>query len=241
MKPARRETREISPRELRRRRRQRHRAQLMSGFAVCTLAVLGVIAVMILRLDKLPTTTTETPAALSRTHFAGQVLTDTSAGLSYGLLSSPWRKGCPKGLSTPEFSWTAGEGAAAGNVQANGVKTAWYGNACSGLLPRQFRNESLDKAATGLASAIDPAFYGALRHERTVQRSAATRVGGRQAWLVEFAVRYPGQHLPWSSELGAVVVVSNAGKNGREPAMFYVSVPSNLGTAKVGALLSSLR
>jgi hypothetical protein len=38
-----------------------------------------------------------------------------------------------------------------------------------------------------------------------------------------------------------VEVVSNTGKNGRAPAMFYVSVPGNLGTAKVGALLSSLR
>jgi hypothetical protein len=245
-------TREISPRELRRRRRQRHRAQLMSGFAVCTLAVLGVIGAMVVRLDRMHVTTTEKPAALSRTHFAPQTLADTTAGLSYDLLSSPWREGCPKALSTREFSWTAGEGAVAGSVntgsvnkssvnKSSGAKTDWYGNACSGLLPRQFSHQSLDTAATGLADAIDPAFYGALRHERTVQRSTSTRVGGHEAWLVEFVVRYPGQHLAWSSELGAVVVVSNTGQNGRAPSMFYVSVPSNLGTAKVGALLSSLR
>jgi hypothetical protein len=223
----------------------------MSGFAVCTLAVLGVIGVMVVRLDRMPVTTTEAPAALSRTHFAPQTLADTTAGLSYDLLSSPWREGCPKALSTREFSWTGGESAVAGSVQASGSKSTWYGDACSGLLPQQFSHESLDAAATGLADAIDPAFYGALRHQRTVQRSTSTLVGGHKAWLVEFVVRYPGQHLAWSSELGAVVVVSDAGKqgagkqgagkHGQVAAMFYVSVPSNLGTAKVGALLSSLR
>jgi hypothetical protein len=42
-----------------------------------------------------------------------------------------------------------------------------------------------------------------------------------------------GQHLAWSSELAGVVVTGNA--------VFYVSVPDNLGTRTVATLLSSLR
>jgi hypothetical protein len=47
------------------------------------------------------------------------------------------------------------------------------------------------------------------------------------------------QGLAWSSEAGAVVVADRGA--GRPPAIFYVSVPSNLGTSAVSTLISSLR
>ena len=45
--------------------------------------------------------------------------------------------------------------------------------------------------------------------------------------------------LPWTSEHGAVVVVDRGA--GQAPAVFYTSVPSNLGTSDVSTLISSLR
>ena len=48
-------------------------------------------------------------------------VTDASSGLSYQLLSSPWRRGCPGILDTSAFSWTAGEHAVAGQVNLGGT------------------------------------------------------------------------------------------------------------------------
>ena len=67
-------------------------------------------------------------------------------------------------------------------------------------------------------------------------------VGGHQAWLVTFLVTYPdaaSEGLAWTSEAGAVVLVDRG--PGRTPAMFYVSVPDNLGTSDVATLVSSLQ
>jgi hypothetical protein len=112
--------------------------------------------------------------------------------------------------------------------------TTWYGNACSGPLPRRFRAEGPAQTAWSMADAIQAVYYKALRHWVTVSRSSAVRVGGQPGWLAEFVVHYDqGQHVAWSTELGAVVVTGHV--------VFYASVPDNLGAATVSALLSSLR
>jgi hypothetical protein len=175
----------------------------------------------------------------------GPQVTDSSSGLSYRLLSSPWRPGCPYALDTPMFSWSAGESAIAGPAFVAGSATDWYGNACSGLLRQQFQYSSvadLEPTATSLADALDLSYYSGLPHYLTVVDSSGMQVSGHQAWLVTFLMTYPAagsEGLAWTSEAGAVVLVDRGAD--QAPALFYVSVPSNLGTSAVGILLSSLR
>lgn len=200
----------------------------MGVFSLLTLAALVVVAGTVVRLDRTGTVTAA-PAALSTK--TDPVLTDRTTGLSYTLLGAPWRDGCRRVLSTAEFRWTAGEAAVAGPLTDG---SDWYANACSGPLPSQFRGKSQAAAAWGIANAIEPLYYGALHHSVTVKQSAAIRVSGMPGWLAEFQVRYTGaQRLAWSRELGAVVVTGDA--------MFYISVPDDLGTGTIASMLSSLR
>ncbi len=172
-------------------------------------------------------------------------VTDSSSGLSYRLLSSPWRRGCPHALDTPMFSWSAGESAIAGPAFVPGSAADWYGNACSGVLQQQFQYSSaadLEPIAMSLADALDLAYYSGLPHYLTVVDSSGMQVSGHQAWVVTFLMSYPAassEGLAWTSEAGAVVLVDRGA--GQAPALFYVSVPSNLGTSAVGILLRSLR
>ena len=176
---------------------------------------------------------------------SGPQVTDTASGLSYAELASPWQAGCPAVLKTPMFSWSAGESAVAGQVIINGSVFDWHGNACSGVLQQQFKysgRADLETTATSLVAALDPAYYDPLVHSRTVQESSAMQVSGHQAWVVKFLISYPdavGENLGWSSELGAVVVVDRGAAS--VPAVFYVSVPSNLDTQDRTLLLDSLR
>ena len=239
---------------------------MLSLLAVCTMAVLVVIVVMIKDFSKQPivtqpaalavsspvpsavsssgkprATASPSPAAIGARH---EVM-DISSGLSYELLSSPWRAGCPLELNTPMFSWSTGENAVAGRATVDGAATEWYGSACSGLLGQQFAYSGpadLEPTAMGLVGALDPAYYSGLRHYRSLEGSSALTISGHQAWEVRFLMTYPdaaGQGLTWSSEAGAVVIADRG--PGRVPAVFYVSVPSNLGTSAVGTLIGSLR
>lgn len=229
-----------------------------------TTLVLGVIALGIEDISKPPTMAR--PAALSasvrsaqhaapsaalrpkpsastsqKTSRRTRHITDAGSGLSYRLLSSPWRRGCPDALNTPMFSWSAGEHAVGGIVSG----APWYGNACSGLLQQQFQYSGpadLEPTAMGLAGAMDPAYYSGLQHSRTIEDSSAMLVSGHQAWEVTFQVTYPDaavQGLVFNSEAGAVVVVDRGAD--QVPAVFYASVPSNLGTSDVRTLIGSLR
>ena len=176
---------------------------------------------------------------------AARQVTDGSSGLSYRLLSRPWQRGCPGILDTPVFSWSAGEHAVAGTADIGGTVTDWHGNACSGLLGQDFAYSGpadLEPVATAVAAATDPAYYSGLNHDRTLEGSSAMQVSGRPAWLVTFAMTYPdaaSEGLAWTSEQAAVVVVDRGA--GLSPALFYASVPSNLGRGTITALVDSLR
>jgi hypothetical protein len=171
-------------------------------------------------------------------------VSDPASGMAYQLLAAPWRSGCPGTLNTPMFSWTAGENAVAGHVLIDGSSITWHGNACSGVLQQQFSYTGpgdLQATATSLLGALDPAYYAGVQHYISVQSSSGTQVSGHQAWQISFTVNYSGgtsQGMTWGSELGAVVVVDRG--TGKEPAVFYVSVPVNLGTNQVSTLISSL-
>jgi hypothetical protein len=176
---------------------------------------------------------------------AERQVTDAATGLSYRLLPSPWQAGCPGVLRTPVFSWSAGEHAVAGTADIGGTAIDWHGNACSGQLPPAFSYSGpadLAPVTMAVASATDPAYYAGLAHDRTLGRSTALRVSGHQAWLVTFLVNYPhaaSDHLAWTSEAGAVVVVDRG--PALLPAVFYASIPSNLGHQTITTLLDSLR
>jgi hypothetical protein len=181
----------------------------------------------------------ETAAGVS-----GPRVSDASSGLSYQLLASPWQAGCPAVLNTSMFSWTAGENAVAGQVVINGSPFGWHGNACSGRLQQVKYSGPADlkPTATSLVAALDPVYYDPLVHSRTVQESSAMQVSGHQAWVVRFLISYPdatAEGLDWTSELGALVLVDRG--TGQAPAVFYVSVPANLGVSDVSELIGSLR
>jgi hypothetical protein len=224
---------------------------------VVTTGVLVLIAGFVREISKTPTAAR--PAALiahptrHATHSPSpsvsakvQDVADASSGLSYQLLSSPWQRGCPGILHTPMFSWTAGEHAVAGRVDIGGTMFDWHGNACSGQLEQQQFAYSgpadLAPVTMGVADAVDPAYYSGLQHNRAIESSSSMLVSGHQAWVVTFLMAYPdaaSEGLAWTSEAGAVVVVDRGA--GQAPAVFYASVPSNLGTSDVATLVSSLR
>ena len=184
--------------------------------------------------------TTAGPAAAAAT---GTPVTDAASGLSYALLAAPWTAGCPATMNNAVFTWTAGESAVAGTVPPAGG-APWYGSACSGLLGPQYAYTSvadLPQTAMNLASAFDPAYFGALPHARTTEQNNPLQISGNPGWIVEFAMTYPAaasQGLPWQTQLGAVVVVDRGA--GQPPAVLYVTAPDNLGTAIVGRILASL-
>ena len=120
---------------------------------VVTTGVLVLIAGFIKEISKVPAvarpvalTATARHAAPSPSHLRtspGASGTtgdgaDSASGLSYALLSAPWRQGCPGILDTAMFSWTAGENAVAGRVNISGTVIDWHGNACSGRLQQAF-------------------------------------------------------------------------------------------------------
>jgi hypothetical protein len=225
-----------------------------------TTGVLLLIAGFVREISKVPTVAR--PAALTATAHAARHATaspasrrgpsprvpkvaDASSGLSYQLLSSPWRRGCPGILDTSMFSWTAGQHAVAGQVNLGGTVFDWHGNACSGRLGPQFAYSGpndLELVAIGVADAVGQAYYSGLVHDSTIDSSSSMLISGHQAWLVTFLVTYPdaaSEGLAWTSEAGAVVLVDRGA--GKAPAMFYASVPDNLGTSDVATLVSSLQ
>lgn len=230
---------------------------LLTG--VTTVALL-VIAMFVKDISRVPTVTR--PTALTLHHgttpaahrvsphphqnvIAQPQVTDVTSDLSYRLLPSPWRSGCPSDLITPMFNWSAGENIVAGHVTIGGSVIDWHGVACSGELQPQFTYAGpadLEPTAMSLLGAIDPAYYAGVPHSRTIQESSAMPVSGHQGWIVKFLMTYPdgaSQGLTWSTELGAVVVVDRGPS--QAPAVFYVSVPANLGTQHATTLIDSLR
>jgi hypothetical protein len=231
----------------------------MGMFTLVTAVALLAIAGFVKEISKEPTVAG--PAALTahthptarpspRARSSGSSanvpeINDSSSGLAYRLLAAPWQRGCPADLNTAMFSWTAGENTVAGHVDIYGTYIDWHGDACSGLLEQQFTYSGpgdLEPVTMSLTNALEPVYYGGLQYDRTIEGSSAITVSGHRAWEVTFLMTYPDaavQDLAWTSEAAAVVVVDRG--SGLAPAVFYTSVPSNLGTSNVTALVSSLR
>jgi hypothetical protein len=244
------------------RAQRRRRMWLAGGLAAGTVAALGVIALVVNALAQTssptaavtspsqpaapttPAAAATTPASPSATATAaGSTLTDGQSGLSYTQLPNPWQPSCPGGLNNQGFTWTAGESAVAGQV--NGGQTTWYGTACSGPLPQQYGYNGvadLDNVATQLANQFNGTYYSSLTHNFQQEVSQPLQVSGHAGWEVKFLITYTnpqGQGLSWNDELGAVVVADSG--TGSAPAVFYVSIPGNLGESNVDTLVSSLQ
>ena len=241
-------------------RTQRRRRMLVAGgLAGGTLAAFGVIALVVSNLGQSSTPTAATHPAKPATHTsapppsptpsptpsstpAGSLLADGQSGMSYTQLASPWQPTCPSGLNNQQFTWTAGESAIAGQV--NGGQTTWYGVACSGPLPQQYGYNGvadLENTATNLVNTFNGTYYGALQHNFQQEVSQPLQVSGHAGWEIKFLMTYTdsqGQGLSWNEELGAVVVADLG--SGVAPAVFYTSVPGNLGESDVDSLVSSL-
>ena len=191
-----------------------------------------------------PKATASPPATPPAVATTGTPVTDAASGLSYATLAAPWQAGCPASMNNGVFTWTAGESAVAGTVPAAGG-TPWYGSACSGLLGQQYAYTGvadLPQTAMNLTAAFDPVYFNGLPHVRATEQNNPLQVSGHPAWIVEFQMTYPtaaSQGLAWQTQLGAVVVVDRGA--GQPPAVLYVTVPDNLGTANMGTILASLQ
>jgi len=242
---------------------RRNRTRLMWGLALGTAMAMLIIGILVAVLGSAPAarktaaaarpsairtlapkaaaSATPTPAPGATT---GTAVTDAASGLSYATLGSPWAAGCPATMNNGVFTWTAGENAVAGTIASAGG-APWYGSACSGLLGQQYAYTSvadLPQTAMNLVTAFDPTYYNTLPHVRSTQQNNPLQVSGHAAWIVEFQMTYPtaaSLGLAWQTQLGAVVVVDRG--TGQPPAVLYVTVPDNLGTANVGVILASLQ
>lgn len=243
------------------RAQRRRKIWVAGGLAGGTVVALGVIALVVNTLGpssassgatQAPTPTAPVAAATSAAPSpspsatatgTSSTLTDGQTGLSYAQLAAPWGPTCPGGLNSQGFSWTAGESALAGQV--NGGQTTWYGAACSAPLPQQYGYNGvadLANVTTTLANQFNGSYYQALSHNYQQELSQPVQVSGRAGWEVKFLITYTnvsGQGLSWSDEMGAVVVADSG--TGAAPAVFYVSVPGNLGESNVDTLVSSLQ
>lgn len=240
------------------RAQRRRRVWLASALAGGTVVALGVIALVVDAIGHTPapvasqtptapvaaaTSAALAPSASASATAAGSTLTDGQSGLSYTQLPSPWQPTCPSTLNSQNFTWTAGESAVAGQV--NGGQTTWYGEACSGPLPQQYGYNGvadLANVTTNLANQFNGSYYAVLSHNYQQEESVPIQVSGHAGWEVKFLITYTnpqGQGLSWSDELGAVVVADSGA--GLTPAVFYVSVPGNLGETNVDSLVSSLQ
>jgi hypothetical protein len=232
---------------------------LASGLAAGTVAVLAVIALVVNNLARSPTapvaarsptaqastppSATPSPSPTPSVTPSNSVLADGQSGLSYTQLAAPWQPDCPSGLNNQAFTWTAGESAVAGQV--NGGQTTWYGAACSGPLPQQYGYNGvadLENTATNLVNTFNGAYYGALQHNFQPVVSQPVQVSGHAGWEIKFDIAYTNaqaQGATWNDEQGALVVADLG--QGLAPAVFYVSIPANLGENNVDSLISSLQ
>ena len=241
---------------------RRRRWLVFGGITAGAVAAVAAIAIVVTQLhgtpantaDQAPATTPPPSPAASHSAAAsaspsatatpaGSLLSDGQSGLSYPQLPTPWQgASCPSTLDNRDFTWTAGEYAAAGQV--NGGSQTWYGEACSGPLPQQQYNYTgtaqLETTAATLAQTFQNDYYGDLNHTVTPENSQPVSVSGHVGWEVTYDIVYTDQAdqgETWSDEQAAVVVVDNGTA---PPAVFFTSIPANLVESNVQTLVSSL-
>ncbi|MEW9551304.1 DUF2510 domain-containing protein [Nonomuraea sp. NPDC050783] len=121
----------------------------------------------------------------------------------------------------------------------------WVGNVSTGVLNEIYPYTgatALRTSAQAVFMDFSTRFYS-VAHESKVVADKAMKVGDRDAWLLQFELDFTKASkengYKWKKENGAIVLVDRGG--GERPAIFYVSVPDNLGTDVVGKVLGSLK
>ena len=85
-------------------------------------------------------------------------------------------------------------------------------------------------------------YYNGLAHGFQQEVSQPVNINGHAGWEIKFLMTYTnaqGQGLQWTNEEGAVVVADNG--SAIPPAVFFTSIPGNLGEGNVDSLVSSLK
>ncbi|WP_170223198.1 DUF2510 domain-containing protein [Nonomuraea turkmeniaca] len=172
-------------------------------------------------------------------------ITDPQAGVSYQVPEGwtvPERINSPTPSPTQQL-YTAGAQAVS---QEDFVEDDdWIGNVYSGLLNELYPYSGasgLGDTAKAVFVDFSTKYYGP-PHESKIVADKAMKVGDRDAWLLQFELDFTKvseeKGYKWKKENGAIVLVDRG--SGERPAIFYVSVPDNLGTDVVGKVLSSLK
>ncbi len=190
-----------------------------------------------------PTPTPTTPAELPEP-VAGLV-TDPRAGISFKV---------PEGWTVPEAdqvtssdprvqSWSSAVQKSS-HANYDGKGGDWIGNVFTGTLNEIYPYTGV----SGLSDTAKTVFadfgkYYQMPHETKIVADEATKIGGRDAWLLRFEFDFTKESekngYKWKKENGAIVLMDRG--EGERPAMVYVSVPDNLGTGVVDEVLSSLK
>jgi hypothetical protein len=180
-------------------------------------------------------TSSPTTGGNGKTPVVGTV-TDSQAGLSYSQLGGTWKVTTfPSGNSG---GFTRGEDSHVMENYEDGQP--YLATAYSGVLPSSVDTSSLEAAAKGFFTLLEPTSYPT--HTKRPLESKSYQVSGKKAWLYKLRLDFPqAQAKGWNFnfEIAAVVVVDRG--SGR-PATFYLSVPSSHpNQGDLDLLLSSLK
>jgi len=161
---------------------------------------------------------------------------DSQAGLSYSQLGGTWKATTfPSGNSG---SFTKGEDSHVMENYQNGQP--YLATAYSGVLPSSVDISSLEAAAKGFFTVLEPGSYPT--HTKKQLESKSYQVSGKRAWLYKLRLDFPqAQSNGWNFTYEIATVVAVDRGSGR-PGTFYISVPSshpNQGDTDL--LLSSLK
>ncbi|NRQ33891.1 DUF2510 domain-containing protein [Nonomuraea sp. NN258] len=175
------------------------------------------------------------------------VITDAQAGVSFQMPDG-WRVPTYAGINgdAPQPGqqlWSSGVEAIS-HEKFNGEST-WYGNVLTGPLS-ELHNATggeLEVKAKNLFMTLAAQYYSSVPHTAEVTENKATKVGDREAWVIQFTFDFSKESkkkgYKWNKENGALLLMDRG--PGKAPAVVYVSVPDNLGTDVVSEVLSSLK
>jgi len=172
-------------------------------------------------------------------------ITDTQLGISYEVPEG-WEVSRASEVNNPEPGaqvWTSGVQKLS-QAEFDG-RGNWIGNVFTGPLGEGYPYAGptgLGLTAKVVYADFNSRFYS-LQHTSRVVKDEAFKIGDRDAWLVQYELDFTrvseANGYAWKKENGAVVLM-DMGENQR-PALLFASVPDNLGTDVLDAVLKSLR
>ncbi|MFI6598175.1 DUF2510 domain-containing protein [Nonomuraea sp. NPDC050536] len=171
-------------------------------------------------------------------------ITDPVAGLSYAPPSG-WQVPDIADVNGTDPQAQAWSSAVQQTAQAkyNG-KSDWIGNVYTGVLNDLFPyGSSQDLQNLTGTVFIDFQKYYDIQHTQKIVQSKAIKIGDKDAWVLQFKLDFSAESkkkgYKWNTENGAIVLMDRG--EGERPAIFYMSVPDNLGTNVVEQVLASLK